>query len=68
MPAPLLSRTLDSDKIRREIAALEAEVKSAREKRDGVIRAIAERQMKIERLKSQLALVATPGAVLAHAS
>jgi peptidoglycan hydrolase CwlO-like protein len=64
MMAPLLSRPASSEKIRRDIRVLESEVQAIRAKRDGQNRAIAERQTKIDRLKSQLAIIAERAPVL----
>ena len=66
MNAPLLSRPTDPEKLRREIAALEAEINSARARRDNVIRSISDRRLKLNRLKAQLALCDSAPA-LSHA-
>lgn len=67
MNAPLFSRPSDPDKLRREIATLEAEINSARAKRDNVIRSISDRRLKLNRLKAQLAMCDSAPA-LSHAS
>lgn len=64
MSAPLLSRPTTAEQIRREIRVLQEEVNQSRQKRDGIARAIAERQTKISRLQAQLALIAQPGPIL----
>lgn len=56
MSTPLFARPADPEDIRRQISGLEAEINSARNKRDNVIRAIADRRQKLNRLKAQLAL------------
>lgn len=55
MNAPLFSRPVSEETLRREIRALDAEIAAAREKRNGIANAIASRQIKKERLEAQLA-------------
>lgn len=64
MSTALLTRPANADNIRKEIAALEQEVDSARIKRNGIVEAIAKRQVKINRLKAQLELNAPHGTAL----
>ena len=65
MNAPLLARPADPAALRRQIDALEAEINAARGKRDNVIKAIAERRQKLNRLKAQLAFC-EPGVTLSR--
>jgi predicted nucleic acid-binding Zn-ribbon protein len=61
MNAPLFSRPVSEESLRREIRALDAEIAAAREKRNGINNAIASRQLKKERLEAQLAgMTASP--------
>lgn len=47
-----------------EIAALSAEIESLRSKRRGIETALASREQKLNRLKSQQVLAASPGVAL----
>lgn len=62
MKPPLTFAPLAPEQIRRDIRALEDEIKSAREKSRRIDSSVQARQTKLERLKSQLVLVTTPGA------
>lgn len=63
MAYPAISRAASPDQIRREIDVLEKEIAGTREKRNRISRAIAEKQVKIDRLKSELlALTMSSGA------
>lgn len=55
--------TNEAETLRRQISSLESEVRSSREKRDGLNRAIAERLTKLSRLQAQLAMC-EPTAIL----
>ena len=57
MSAPLFSRPVSVETLRREIRILDEEIKASRGKRDGLNRAIAERQIKKSRLEAQLAAI-----------